>query len=1009
MVVDVFHGLGYSDARLTIHKVGREVDIAAHHRFEPRQAIGECKALDRPVGGDVLNKFAGVLQGESLRAEGRNVQGYFLSLSGFRESALEQEREFDPPRFVLLTGDDVESQLVASGPVVAPEKAQDAASRLLPVDCQMVSEGAPELLAHDLGWIWLCPFGTNHEITHFALIHADGRPLAQSLADRVVTADEQVEGPLNAWEYLAPRAAISESKLDEAKSRYEQYLHAELGEITLEGLPVDEDAGVRRIALEDLYVPLRIRRADVADPPGSATDSSDESETSSEDDVRFSEYEYAEELGPVLHSEPRIAILADPGSGKSTLIKRLAIAYSSEAHRRKISDNLPRTGWLPLFIRCRTLGDDATMPLRSILSQIPVRGEFPEVKEAFEELVSSSLRTGKVLLLIDGLDEIASAKDRMGFVLQLRTFLATYPNVALVLTSRKAGFRAVAGAVSGICTWYGLDDFSDDDIRELTRSWHATLISQSEKADLEAQNLAGTIIVTDRVKRLARNPLLLTTLLLVRRWVGDLPRKRSVLYEKAIEVLLMTWNVEAHEPIERDEAIPQLAFVAHSMTVQGRQRINAHDLSRLLSAAREQMPEIFGFTRITVSQFVDRIESRSSLLVMMGHEVERGELVPVYEFRHLTFQEYLTAVALVDGYYDGHESGDDLVDQLSSHFDDPQWFEVVALATVRAGRSARAIVARMLEIVRSLPDNERSEGNLVVSLLGRSLADDVQLPPDLVRETSLEFTRIRDSGARQEKIIGEILESRYGMVFQESIEAAFMNEERDYDGLSSACSHVVWWFRGARKDPEQSLVWATAALEGEDELEAMRAALWVMNVVYRDRTDRLAVRRMTGEYASWALSLVRWCEKGKPFMAYAATWALAWIGKLAVLDMKDRPRALQALLHLWRSGVNHDARRLAAWAFCETPGVPREDRPLGEPNPALCRFAQEQLGSDRSEVREDRRPAALILAYYLGEPWTDEKLSEILAAPDESPGGRAELVARGLGVNIGVRSKSIDR
>lgn len=996
LVTDLFDALGYTDSRLNIHKTGREIDIAAVHRLESRRAIGECKALERPVGGADLNKFAGVLQLEAQGAKGEQVQGYFLSLAGFTESAREQEEKADSPRFVLLTGRDVERELVENGPVKSAEQAWDTAGRLVSAASDVVPEGDAQLLAHDLGWIWLCPYGNNHEISHFALIHADGRPLAQAHADQVIAVDKELGGSLHAWSYLAPAQDATDAQLAEADRRYRQYLLAELGEITLEGLPVDEEAGVRKIALEDLYVPLRVRRA--------IASQQEERQPSEEDPLPEAEdradQSYPEEIGAVLERETRIAILADPGSGKSTLVKRLAVAYASEQHRGKVADGLPDSGWLPLFIRCRTLGGDATKTIRTILSQIPERGEFPEVADAFEDLITSSLRTGKVLLLIDGLDEIASAKDRMSFALQLRTFAATYPNVAMVLTSRKAGFRVVGGAVSNICTWFGLDDFDDDDINAMTLAWHSTVIGESEKTGREAQALAETIISTDRVRRLARNPLLLTTLLLVKRWVGDLPRKRPILYEKAIEVLLMTWNVEAHEPIERDEAIPQLAFVAHSMTAQGRQRVSARDLARLLDSAREQMPEILGFARITVSQFIDRIESRSSLLVMTGHEEERGELIPVYEFRHLTFQEYLTAVALVDGYYDGHVDADRLVDQLTPHINDSQWYEVTALANVRAGRSAREVVGKMLELVRAAELGTRAEIAQVVRLLGRSLADEVQLPPELVRDVSVEFARGYREGVSS-TLVGEIVESRYGAVFEDSVVDAFADEPTSFAGLASACSEFVRWKHG---DFEEGREWATSALAGSDRGDVLRAALWCMRVVFEHSIEDPAgdPQEMFGEYlGQWARDLLRWCEDGSPDVGYGASWALAWIGKVEGVEVEERPRALKALLRLWQTAPNDDAQRTAAWAFCEIPELPREARPLGEANAELREFAKQQLESEPQRAgREDRRPAAVILAYYLGEPWSDEELAALLTSEERTPGSRAHLVANALGVEI---------
>jgi glucan phosphorylase len=86
--------------------------------------------------------------------------------------------------------------------------------------------------------------------------------------------------------------------------------------------------------------------------------------------------------------------------------------------------------------------------------------------------------------------------------------------------------------------------------------------------------------------------------------VGQLPTRRSVLYGKAIEVLLMTWNVEGHEPLDQEEVIPQLAYVAHTMMSEGIQRITSRRLQELLTGARQQMPEVLSFAKLSVAEFV---------------------------------------------------------------------------------------------------------------------------------------------------------------------------------------------------------------------------------------------------------------------------------------------------------------------------------------------------------------------------------------------------------------------
>ena len=127
LMADLFVALGYEQPRLNVHKTGREVDLWAEHRLEPRRAIAECKATAEPIGGDDLNKFVGVLDAE--RGDKRPVTGYFISLAGFKETAVEQERRRRKTKIVLLTGPQVVSELVEGRILVPKNRATDLARR----------------------------------------------------------------------------------------------------------------------------------------------------------------------------------------------------------------------------------------------------------------------------------------------------------------------------------------------------------------------------------------------------------------------------------------------------------------------------------------------------------------------------------------------------------------------------------------------------------------------------------------------------------------------------------------------------------------------------------------------------------------------------------------------------------------------------------------------------------------------------------------------------------------
>lgn len=1008
LVADVFAAQGYENPRIDIDKTGREIDLKARHRLEPKQVVAECKATKEPVGGDVLNKFAGSLQLESSR--GVSTQGYVVSLSGFRESARAQEEEADPPRFVLLDGDDVRDQLVAGNMVVAPDRAVEIGARLADPDGALRLHGMPELLGHQIGWIWLCVYERDHQPERFALIHADGVPLAAPLASEVIAADKANGGSLEQLEYCAPEAT-ADAAIEEAERLYRAYLSAELGQITLEGLPADEEVGSRRIALEDLYVPLAVESFDPPErtehPEDSGPDYEDLDSAELVDVLAAHDGDPEDEplaidsIGEVLGRHERVAILGGPGTGKSTLIKRLGVAYAVPGNRELVADDLPPTDWLPIFLRCRSLGSDSRQPIRQLLEEIPVRGEFPDLVDGFRALLGRALSEGRAMLLIDGLDEISDQGDRVAFVQQLRTFLGTYPNVRMVLTSRITGFRIVGGAMSGMCARYGLAEFDDDDIEHLTRAWHATVFGESGEIDRDAKKLAGEIVNDHRVRQLARNPLLLTTLLLVKRWVGKLPEKRAVLYDKAIEVLLMTWNVEAHRPIDLEEAVPQLAHVAYDLAARGTQSVNSGELTALLAQARREMPEIFGFARTTVAEFVDRIESRSSLLVMTGHVVEAGQLVPTYEFQHLTFQEYLAAVALVEGFYAGHRDEDKLADLLVGHASDPAWSEVIGLALVKAGRAAGDVIRALLAELRSaLEDFEEVDDDLgpqpgrhpISQLLGNALADEVQLPPDLAEEVCRELRKTDEMPAIS--VTRSIFDSRYGEMLKRICIAEYVRspESSIQRNTRQLADFVAAELGTLSVGPASDREVITALLASDDIGQQARGSVAAMSAAFR-AVSKPVFLGMDADFTvaklyPWATRLIELCQSPPLVVRFPAVWALSWLGEFEGIAPADRGPALKVLLAIWRGAESSGVQAHAAWAFSAVPEIPHECSPFVDADhPQLVRFVEEQVEIEpHPGRREDRRPAALLLAYYLGAPWSDDEIAERIA--DISKGRR---------------------
>ncbi len=321
-----------------------------------------------------------------------------------------------------------------------------------------------------------------------------------------------------------------------------------------------------------------------------------------------------------------------------------------------------------------------------------------------------------------------------------------FPQAAMVVTLREAGYRHVAGVIASACEQARLAPFDEGDVRRLCESWHVEVVGNNDKVRSEARQLAATIWGNERIRSLAENPLMLTTLLVVRRCIGELPNRRVELYREAVRVLIRTWNTEGFDPMDLEETLAQLSYVACTMMNEGVQQIGHRRLLKLLQQARGELQAELQFSRISPAEFIERIEYRSSLLMQTGHERIDGELQPVYEFRHLTFQEYLAARGLVEEQYPGRDGGQSLVELLEPHFEDERWREVIPLAAVLAGRKAEPLIKRLTTACegrkreRPYPQPEDVNDPRVV-LLRQCLLDEVQVAPPTLRPALRQMAR----------------------------------------------------------------------------------------------------------------------------------------------------------------------------------------------------------------------------------------------------------------------------
>lgn len=904
MVYDVFHSLGFGEPHYNIQKSGREIDMVLWHRTEKRVAIAESKAWQQKVGGSEINKFVGAfgVEKEKYVKQGYETVGYFVSHLGFTETALEQEKERDGnDKPILLGPDEIIKELIEGKVLCSVEQAVDAVrheqSSSLHL-CDIV-----DLIASEEGWVWILYYSTFPEqtSTHFALVHADGNRLINSVARKLIFQAAAHNIGFSSHTYMKAEA-ITDLDKKVVKDLYFSYLETELGVVQFEGMPTDKEAGAVKVNLENIFVPL----------------------TFCHQDKEGEEHVFIKD---VLTKSMRAAILAKPGGGKSTLIRRIALAYAFSERRLKVGDNLPNQNWFPVYIRCRDLGENVTKSILEIIGSIARRAEIMKYERSFQTLVEDALQEGRMLLLLDGLDEISQEKNRICLVDQLRTFVATYPTAHLLVTSREAGFRAVAGTLSGYCRQYTIDGMSEDEIRLLCLKWHQAILGEMESTRNEADRVCNIILGDARIYALAQNPLLLTTLLFVKRWVGYLPTKKCQLYEEMIKLLLVTWNAAGHDRLEMDETEPQLAFVAYEMTKKGLQKIIKDELKKNIVKARKELPELLGYTTVTPARFIDQVEERSSLLIQTGfEEITQGQLLSTYEFSHLSFQEYLTAKAVAELWIQ-EVDGSDAVEILIAHVNDEQWREIIPMAAVLLGRQAKPLIEKLVEwSVEILLSKEDTYVNLVPLCLANCIANEVPMNQELLERAIILVMKNRrvinnvrhhNDALYNINVYDTILKSKYGKNFSEiAEEKLFSNLEEEY--LYEYCE--AWIDKcisenNNRFDLQIILNYA----RHEDYQNQITGALMMMIYVYNSpghiEFDDGESKTVLDEIYKSILGIL---QKQDTLAIYAATWCIAWSGydEKNLISQEIAAKMCFRLVDLWiNREMSYNVQRVVSWGI----------------------------------------------------------------------------------------------
>ena len=344
---------------------------------------------------------------------------------------------------------------------------------------------------------------------------------------------------------------------------------------------------------------------------------------------------YEEKVTPITHDEffedvllrgntkisdgKRIAVIGEAGAGKTTQLQKIG------------SWLLEKSDDIPVWISLTDLGAKS---LREYLFENWVReasGEIEAAPQAWKDSLGDAIKSGKVWLLLDGVDEMTVSNPLSHLSTQLNE--SWLKNVRVVLTCRVNVWDGGKNALTGFDVYRNLDFDYPDDVYKFIGKWFA-----------HNPDLAGSLTQAleqsgkERIRDMVKNPLRLT--LLCYSWQlkqGELPETKAGLYE---------WFVEAFYKWNKGKAQIELS--------RSQEKQLNRALGELAKRAIDGETSRFRLTKTFIENIfrefdIDLFDIALKLnwLNEIGVAAE-DPLETVYAFYHPSFQEYFAALAIND-------------------------------------------------------------------------------------------------------------------------------------------------------------------------------------------------------------------------------------------------------------------------------------------------------------------------------------------------------------------------
>lgn len=392
--------------------------------------------------------------------------------------------------------------------------------------------------------------------------------------------------------------------------------------------------------------------------------------------------------------EPWLLLTGSVGTGKSVLLRWIAHKLATNGSE---AIGLP-SAMVPILIELKAFQKSGLASFTDY---------FDHVNDGLDlcgEPLRQLEREGKVLWLLDGLDEITEEKARRDCVDQIARLIATGRGRGII-TSRPVRAGYAQQRLPSVSR-YSIYDYDLQDMQNFIERWHLVMEEGSSSWLVKRQQLETALKADPRLFDLCRSPLLLALVCYLQRR-GPLPPQRRLLYEKALRTLIVSWE---HRKGTVQEDLPDpdlvLAFLRElAWEMQNGERVVLLMEEERLQRCAADFFEGQGRPTLQANQEGVRLIAAlcsSGLLRTVG-----GTSVG---FVHRTFQEYLAAEHFAAEMRQGALRRLDLVHLYRCRWTSSTWQETLALLCAPLEQEhSQDLVASLQALAADMPISEGDE------------------------------------------------------------------------------------------------------------------------------------------------------------------------------------------------------------------------------------------------------------------------------------------------------------